>query len=206
MKRAIFAAIAIALLLSVPTGALAGKQDKYTDLAALQPPPNPAVAWDCWVNGANIICDAQVLDTWESVEIDDLCDFSFYSINGSESRKIRRVHDLDGRQLWSRNVRDIRETLVLNPDGSGPSLRAFGHFVEEFHFGTPGDLSTRTQTFKGNDVTIVGKGVGLVLHMTGLVTYDIDDNVLVSHGPHPILDDPDEAFGRICTAFEELAG
>jgi hypothetical protein len=205
MKRALFAAIAIALLLSMPTGALAGKQDKYTDLAALQPPPNPAVNWDCWVNGANIICDAQVLDTWESVEIDDLCDFSFYSIDGSESRKIRRVHDLDGRQLWSRNIRDLRETLVLNPDGSGPRLRAFGHFVEEFHFGTPGDVSTRTQTFKGTDVTIVGEGVGLVLHMNGLVTYDIDDNVLVSRGPHPILDDPDEAFGRICTAFEELA-
>lgn len=134
MKRAILAAMAIALLLSMPTGALAGKQDTYTDLAALQPPPNPAVDWDCWVNGAHIICDAQVLDTWESIEIDDLCDFSIYSINGSETRKIRRVHDLDGRQLWSRNVRDLRETLVLNPDGSGPSLRAFGHFVEEIPF------------------------------------------------------------------------
>jgi hypothetical protein len=203
MKRAFFAAIVIALLLSVPAGALAGRQDKV-DPASLQPTPNPAVDWDCWINGRYIVCDAQVLDTWESLEIDDLCDFSFYSIDGSDSRKIRRVHDLEGRQLWSRSIRISAETLVLNPDGSGPYLRGFGHFISEFHFATPGDISTRVETFKGTDVTIVGQGVGLVLHDNGLKTYDIDDNILVARGPHPILDDPDEAFGRICSAFEEL--
>jgi hypothetical protein len=206
VRRAILVATFVAILASAPAGALAGKQDKYTDLAALQPPPNPAVAWDCWVNGKNIICEASVVDRWDAFEIDDLCGFSFYSVNGSDSRRIRRVHDLDGRQLYSTTHRDIRETLSLNADGSGPTLRAFGHFMSEFQFGTPGDISTRTESFKGNDVTIVGPGVGLVLHDVGLKTYDIDDNLILAHGPHPVAEDFEAAFQNVCAAFEKLAG
>jgi hypothetical protein len=204
MRRAILVATVVAILAGAPAGALAGKQDKYTDLAALQPPPNPAVAWDCWVNGANIICEASAVDTWDAFEIDDLCAFSFYSVNGSDSRRIRRVHDLDGRQLYSTTHRDIRETLSLNADGSGPTLRAFGHFTNVFEFGTPGDVSTRTETFKGNDVTIVGPKVGLVLHDVGLKTYDIDDNLILAHGPHPVAEDFEAAFQKVCEAFEKL--
>jgi hypothetical protein len=204
MRRAILVATFVAILASAPAGALAGKQTKYTDLAALQPPPNPNLDWDCWVNGKNIVCEAGFVETWDYFEIDDLCAFSFYSVNGSDSRKIRRVHDLQGRQLYSTNLRDIRETLSLNPDGSGPTLRAFGHFTVVLEFGMPGDVSTRTETFKGTDVTIVGPKVGLVLHDNGLKTYDIDDNLIVARGPHPVALDFEAAFQNVCAAFEQL--
>jgi hypothetical protein len=46
--------------------------------------------------------------------------------------------------------------------------------------------------------------VGLVLHDVGLKTYDIDDNLIVARGPHPIALDFEAAFQKVCAAFEKL--
>ena len=55
----------------------------------------------------------------------------------------------------------------------------------------------------GIDVTVTGAGVGLVIHDVGIKAFDIEDNVLLAHGPHPVLDDPD-AFAKLCDSFASM--
>ena len=101
---------------------------------------------------------------------------------------------------------DIRETLSLSADGTGPTLRGLAHFEEHFEYPIPGDLSSRTDTYTGLDLHVTGPGVGLVVHDVGLKTFDIDDNVLAAHGPHPILEDFEGTFAQLCDAFAVTGG
>jgi len=40
-------------------------------------------------------------------------------------------------------------------------------------------------------------GHGLLLHQVGVISYDIDDNLLFARGVHPIVDDADAAFEQL---------
>ena len=204
MKRMIVVALGCAAVLLAPGSALAGQPDTV-DPALMQPTLNPAFApWDCWRTGDGISCEGHFSDAWTNREFDLVCDGRKVYTTGTEERVLVRHGDENGIALWSRSHVEIRETLSLQPDGSGPTLTAVGLGAERFDYPTPGDASTRIERDTGLEILVTGPGVGMVLHDVGVMTVDIDDNVLSSHGPHPIWDDVDAAFAKVCDAFAEL--
>ena len=205
MKRAILATAAVAMALIIPSGVAAGTPDTV-DPALMRPTLNATFApWSCWRTGTGIVCDGQRLLAWVAVENGLVCDGRPVYSTGSDTRTQRRYGDANGLALRTMQHVLGRETLSLTPDFSGPTLAAAGAFEEVFEYGVPGDISTpRTDRYTGMDVRITGPGVGLVLHDIGIKTFDIDDNVLFAHGPHPVVEDFDGAFAKVCDAFAAL--
>jgi hypothetical protein len=202
MRRTIIVALGCAAVLLAPASAIAGQGDSV-DPAIMQPGLNPAFApWDCWRAGEGITCEGQLNDAWTNREWDVVCDGRPVYTTGTEDRVLVRHGDEDGLGLWSRSQVDIREILSLQPDGSGPTLTAEGHWAERFDYLTPGDVSTRIERDTGLNIRISGPGVGTVLQNIGIETFDIEDNRLVAHGS--LLADWDAAFATVCDAFEEL--
>ncbi len=204
MRRIIIVALGCAAALLAPASAIAGRGDSV-DPTIMQPGLNPAFApWDCWRSGPGTTCYGERHDAWTNAESFLVCDGRTVYSTGSDDRTLTRHGDSDGLALWSKQHAEIRETLSLQPDGSGPTLAGIGMFEESYAYTTPGDLSTRTDRYSGLDVQVTGPGVGLVLHDVGVKTFDIDGNVLSMFGPHPVVEDFEGAFQHVCDAFEEL--
>ena len=73
-----------------------------------------------------------------------------------------------------------------------------------FHYGIPGDFSTRTETYQGLDARVTGPGIGIIQLDTGVKTFDIEGNILFIHGHHDVVDDFEGSMQQICDAFETL--
>ena len=204
MKRTIIVALGCAAVLLAPATTLAGRNDSV-DPAIMQPGLNQAFApWDCWRTGAGIVCEGDLSISWSNEPSFFACDGRQVYSTGTDVRTQTRNGDADGLALSTRVRVVVDELLTLEPDGSGPAIRAFGYMTQYYEYGVPGDISTRTQRFTGVDVHVTAPSVGLILHDTGLKVFDIEDNVLLAHGPHPLLVDFDGAFQRVCDAFKEL--
>ncbi|MFL5650165.1 MAG: hypothetical protein ACJ777_02710 [Chloroflexota bacterium] len=204
MKRTIMVALGCVSVLLAPASALAGRGDSV-DPGIMQPALNPAFGpWECWRTGAGITCDGESHDSWTNAETFIVCDGRPVYSTGTDDRTLERHGDQHGLALWSRSQGDVPETFSMQPDGSGPTLRATGSFEIHYDYGVPGDGSTRTARWTGIDLKVVGRGVGLVLHDVGVKTFDIDGEVIFRHGPHPVVDDFDGAFQKVCDAFEAL--
>lgn len=206
VRRVAAALSATLLLAAVVAGpgapAVAAGRGDSVDPAVMQPSLNPSFSpWECWQTGSGIVCDGARSLSWTGAETGLVCDGHVVYTTGTDERTQRRFGDETGRALATIQHVDIRETLSLSADGTGPTLRAAGHFQEHFEYAIPGDLSSRTDTYTGLDVRVTGPGVGLVLHDVGVKTFDIDDNVLAAHGPHPVVEDFEAAFAKICDAF-----
>jgi hypothetical protein len=192
------------LALLVPANASAGQPDSV-DPAIMQPSLNASFGpWDCWRTGTGIVCDGARTLAWEGAETGFICEGRPVYSTGTDERTQRRFGDEAGLALRTIQRVSIRETLSLSADGSGPSLQGVGQFTERFEYLIAGDLSSRTDTFTGIDVRVTGAGVGLVIHEVGIKSFDIDDNVLLVHGPHPVLDDFEGSFAKLCDAFEAM--
>jgi hypothetical protein len=202
MRRTIIVALGCAAVLLAPATAMAGQGDSV-DPALMQPGLNPAFApWDCWRTGEGITCEGSLNNAWTNADWGLICDGRPVYTTGTEDRVLVRHGDEDGLALWSRSEVQIRETLSLQPDGSGPTLSAGGSWAERFDYATPGDVSTRIERDTGLNLRVWGPGVGTVLQNIGIETFDIEDNRLVAHGS--LLSDWDAAFLQVCDAFEEL--
>jgi hypothetical protein len=200
MKRAL--AIAGILLLAISGTATAGQPDTVDPLL-MQPPLNPTFGpWTCYRTGDEIVCDGERTITWEAADYGIVCDGRPVLGSGYEHRTQRRWGDANGLALKTLQHFKGEDTVSLNADMSGPTLRGAGQFTEVFEYAVPGDLSTRTDTYRGLDVKYVGQGVGLVIHDVGTKSFDIDDNVLFLHGQHPVVTEGYEAaFSRFCPAL-----
>jgi len=204
MRRTIVAALGCLAMLLTPASTLAGFPEKV-DPALMQPGLNPAFApWDCWRTGGGITCEGHLSGAWTDSDWGLVCDGRPVYSTGTEDRVLVRHGDENGVGLWSRSHVEIRETLSLQSDGSGPTLTAVGLWAERFDYLTPGDVSTRIERDTGLDTRVTGAGVGQVLHHVGVVIVDIEDNVLFEQGQHPLLDDFDAEFAKVCDAFAEL--
>jgi hypothetical protein len=202
--RKAMAILVSVLALLVPTSASAGQADSV-DPAIMRPALNASFGpWDCWRTGTGIVCDGARTLTWEGAETGLLCEGRPVYSTGMDARTQRRFGDEAGLALRTNQHVDIRETLSLTADGSGPTLRGIARFEEHYEYLVPGDLSSRTDTYTGIDVMVTGAGVGLVIHDVGIKSFDIDDNVLLAHGPHPILDDFEGSFAKLCDAFAAM--
>lgn len=199
MKRAF--ALASILVLAF-AGTVNAGQPTEVDPGLMQPPLNATFApWDCWESGAGIVCDGERHWSWEGVDTGAQCDGQTLFSSGTDDRRQRRWNDEDGLGLRTIQQVTIRETLSLTPDGSGRTLTGFAAFSERFEYLVPGDITTRTDTYRGLDVRITGTGVGLVVHDVGIKSFDFEDNLLFMHGPHPVVEDFESAFGGICPAL-----
>ena len=204
-RAAIFLAVGM-VGLATSDVASAGRDDAV-DPGLMQPALNDSFGpWECWRTGGGTVCDGARDLSWAGAETGLVCDGAMVYSTGTDSRTQRRFGDESGLALRTLQHVDIRETLSLSADGTGPTLRGLAHFQEHFEYPIPGDLSSRTDTYTGVDVHITGPGVGLVVHDVGLKTFDIDDNVLAAHGPHPILEDFEGTFAQICDAFAVIGG
>jgi len=203
-KRWLLMLVTLALMLAAPAGASAGRPDAV-DPGNMQPALNPTFApWDCWRTGAGIVCDGRRAESWTNEPIGLECDGRPVYSTGSDVRTLRRVGDADGLALSARTHVMIDETVSLQPDGSGPVLTGIARFTEHYVYLTPGDLSTRTVRITGIDLHGTAPGVGLIFHDVGIKSFDIDDNVLFAHGPHPLLEDFEGTFAKVCDAFAAL--
>jgi hypothetical protein len=204
MKRTLIGMAVLALALSAPMGVAAGRGESV-DPALMQPPLNATFApWECWRTATGITCEGHRTLTAVGVETGLVCDGRPVYTNEVDTRTQRRYGDENGLALKTVAHVDIRGILGLEPDLSGPNLAGRGIFQETYYYIVPGDLSTRTDRYTGLDVKLTGPGVGLIVHDVGVKTFDIDDNVLFMHGPHPVVEDFDAAFAGVCPALEEM--
>jgi hypothetical protein len=191
---------AITLLAPATVAGAAGRTP--VDPSITQPALNPTFTWTCWRIDDKTMCDGQRHDSWTAVDTGIPCAGGTIYSTGTDDRFLRRWGDAQGLALHSHGVADTRETLALNPEMTGTTAQAFGHFSQRFSYGIPGDASTRVEVFSGNDITVVVHGTGLVMHDVGVKSFDIEDNVLFAHGPHEVLDDFEAAFDKVCDALQ----
>jgi hypothetical protein len=204
MKRTLLGLVVLVVSLGAPAGAAAGRGESV-DPSLMQPPLNESFGpWECWQTGAGITCEGQRTLIVEGAETGLVCDGQMVYTDEINARWQRRYGDAQGRALKTIQHVDIRGVLGFEPDLSGPNLTGAGVFQETYYYGIPGDLSTRTDRYTGLDVRVTGPGVGLVVHDVGVKTFDIDDNLLFAHGPHPVVDDFEAAFAPICPALEAI--
>jgi hypothetical protein len=201
MKRALVTLSATIAVLAAPAVAGAATRSPI-DPAIMQPPLNPTFEWSCWRTDGGTVCDGERHLTWTAADTGLPCPGGRIYSTGTDDRFLRRWGDAQGRALHSHAVADIRETLALNPEMTGTTARGIGHFSERFTYAVPGDQATRVVVQSGNDVTVLILGTGLVLHDVGAKSFDIDDNVLFAHGQHPVVEDFDAAFAKVCAALQ----
>ena len=204
MKRILIGLAALAFALSAPVGVAAGRGDRV-DPALMQPPLNASFApFECWRTGTGITCEGHRTLTATGVETGLVCDGRPVYTNEVDVRTQRRYGDANGLALKTIQHVDIRGVLGSEPDLSGQNLTGRGVFQETFEYAVPGDLSTRTDRYTGLDVRVTCPGVGLVVHDVGIKMFDIEDNLLFAHGPHPVVEDFEAAFAGICPALEAI--
>jgi hypothetical protein len=205
MKRTLIGMAVLALALGAPVGAVAGRGESV-DPALMQPPLNPTFGpWECWRTGTGITCEGQRTLTAVGAESLFVCDGRPVYTNEVDTQTQRRYGDENGLALKTVAHADIRGILGFEPDLSGPNLTGRGIYQQTYYYIVPGDLSSRTVRYTGIDVRITGPGVGLVVHDVGVKTFDIDDNVLFAHGPHPLVEeDFESAFAGVCPALEAI--
>jgi hypothetical protein len=204
MKRILIGMAVLAVALSAPLSAVAGRGESV-DPALMQPPLNATFApWECWRAGDGITCEGHRTLTAVGAETFFVCDGRPVYTNEVDTRTMRRYGDANGLALKTVAHVDIRGILGFEPDLSGPNLAGRGIFQETYYYLVPGDLSSRTDRYTGLDVKLTAPGVGLIVHDVGVKTFDIDDNVLFMQGPHPVVEDFEAAFAGVCPALEAI--
>jgi len=197
-RRVPAAAVLLALVVAIGSagGATAGRPASV-DPAFMTPALNPTFDWECWRAGDQIVCEGTATESWSGVEIGPCDDGGALYSTGFDSRRIRRVSDSEGRALTSQLFVQARDTVSRSPTMDGTVAKGRGQFYVSFAWGIPGDQSTRTSILHGMDTSVTVPGHGLLLHQVGVISYDIDDNLLFARGVHPIVDDADAAFEQL---------
>lgn len=201
MKRALFMLLAAIAVLGAPDAAGASGRSPV-DPAIMQPPLNPTFDWSCWRTDSGTVCDGERHLSWAAADTEIPCGEGTIYSTGTDDRFLRRWGDEQGRALRSHGVGNITETFALTPGMTGTTARAIGRFSQRFGYAVPGDLSTRFEILSGIDVTVLTAGAGLVMHDVGVKSFDIDDNALLAHGQHEVLEDFDAAFAKVCNALQ----
>lgn len=207
-RRRIVTALLLAGVLAVAsTGGVAAGRSQPVDQGLMSPALNPSFDWECWRAADTIVCEGTATESWSAVEIAPCSDGGALYSSGFDSRRIRRVSDSEGRALTSQLFVQAREVISRSPDMSGLLARGKAQFSVSFEWAVPGDLSTRTSILHGMDASFIIPGHGMLLHQVGVISYDIDDNLLFARGVHPIVDDAEGAFEQLGRqACDALAG
>lgn len=204
LARALILACALALM---GVGGVSAGRSEPVDPGLMTPALNPSFDWECWRAADRIVCEGTATESWSAVEIASCSDGGALYSSGVDSRRIRRVSDSEGRALTSQLFVQARDVISRSPDMSGLLARGKGQFSVSFDWALPGDLSSRTSILHGMDTSVTIPGHGMLLHQVGVISYDINDNLLFARGVHPIVDDEEAAFEQLAgQACDALAG
>jgi len=203
MRRVLFLMTIVALALSGPQAAFAGKTSTV-DPALMQPPLNPTFApWECWRAGDSIICEGSDTGTYNGLEVDFLaCDGGPVFSAGTYSASARRVGDADGLALTTTFRDSYVEWFSANPDGSGIRLRSTGQRKNVFTYSDPGNPETVSLSTIGVDIRVTGPGLGVLMQDVGHTTWNSDGNLVKSAGSHITEESFAESHAKICEALD----
>ena len=192
--------LAVAMVLATSVSASAGRPDAV-DPSLMSPPLNPSFDWECWRTGTGIVCDGERTTTYTAVEALPCPDGSWIYASGSAYDTLRRVGDADGLALSTLGTTRIDDRLSRSPDFDGIVGHARGSWSDAYDYPVPGELASRTVTRRGVDVVLTVPGQGMVVLDAGIKSWDIDDNLLFAHGPHPLIDDIEDVLAATCDAL-----
>ena len=198
--RRLFVTLAVAgLVLAVAPGALAAPVT--VDPATLIPPPPASFDPRCVAQGGGTICTGTEVATFVDLDLSDggfACDVHAIIDNGQQIREGRFAYDAQGRATDWFTRGTFREVWTLDGIPGAPQLTTHGQWSVKNEFHVPGDITSRTRAYRGENLAIHGPG-GLVSHDPGIRIFDWDEsNVLVHHGPGT---DFDTFIGAVCAAF-----
>ena len=131
MRRLLLAPLTIVILL-VSAAAADAIGRTSVDPSIMQPALNPTFTWTCWRMDDRTICDGERHNSWTAVDTGIPCAGGTIYSTGTDDRFVRRWGDAEGLALHSHGVADIRETFSLNPEMTGMTAQAFGHFSQRF--------------------------------------------------------------------------
>lgn len=202
MRRPAAIFIALCLALAVAPGVSAGS-GTTVDPSTLTPPPSGNFDLTCVNDGRAITCTGTEVQTFTDLNIGDsglACGGRGIIDNGRQVRTGTFTYDLAGRatRWFDRGTFDE----VWHLDGStSPTVRSSGNWSTVNDFAVPGDITSRTRTYRGAPHRVIGPR-GLVYNDAGMVVLDWDEsNILALHGPHLEFTDFEAAIAGVCAAF-----
>lgn len=202
MRRSAALVLAVGMALAVAPGASAGPA-ATVDPSTLMPPPSGNFDLTCVNDGRAITCTGSEVQTFVDLDIGDggfACDGRGIIDNGRQVRTGTFTYDLAGRatRWFDRGTFDELWHLY---GSANPTLRSSGNWSTVNDFAVPGDITSRTRTYRGAPHRVIGPR-GLVYNDAGLVVLDWNEsNILALHGPHLEFTDFDAARAAVCSAF-----
>jgi hypothetical protein len=171
------------------------------DPSTLTPPPPGSFDSTCVTQGSGAVCTGTEIQTFVDLDLGAsgfACDGHAIIDNGQQVREGRFVYDAQGRATSWFTRGTFREDWMLDGVPGAPTLTTHGQWSVKNEFDIPGDITSRTRAYRGENLAIHGPG-GLVSHDPGLRIFDWDEStVLVHHGPGT---DFDTFIGAVCAAF-----
>jgi hypothetical protein len=182
----LFSLLVAALLAVLVAAPVTAASPHTVDPSTVTPPLNPGFApWTCIATGGGPVCRGTESFSWDAAGLGLSCGDHPIFTTGSASIDGTRWSAPDGRATDSAFHSDVVERWSLSANASGRSLLVRARFNEAFHYGTPGDLSTRTYRLTGGYYQVTAAGTGLVWHDTGYsFTPAGADAPTVLHGQH----------------------
>ena len=200
MRRLLGLAMAGLLLLSAAPLAVAAAPAPV-DPSTLTPPPNPNFDWTCVTRGNGIVCDGtEVSSAVDGTNPDFACDGNPILVTFTQTLTARRSHDAAGRVTRNHTVGTFDERWRLA--GSDVVLTSRGRWTLTVDYAVPGDVTSRTNTYTGNTLTVSAPGEGVIFQNIGRTKLNWDESeVLAVSGHQDMLFDFEGAIAAACAAF-----
>jgi hypothetical protein len=160
----------------------------------LNPPPPPGAT--CQTTGQGIICHGSVTGSDVNADIGVSCDSFQVLESATFTDTFTLFYDQTGNV--TKAVFHIRIVGTLSNSLTGTSVPEEAHYTQTTTFATPGDFSTRTDTYTGQVYTVTLPGGGLILHDVGKVVLASDGTITFEGGPHQELHNQ---LQKLCAAL-----
>ncbi len=156
----------------VATAPVLDATSKSVDPAALTPAPSQVGATaECRADGRWIICHTElVFDNVDVPDFDIGCGM-IYETSHDVRRGIRWYDAADSVIVKRHVTQDLRGTLSLSPDGTGPTVNLTAHDNwYDSGYADPNDLDSGVRSSHGDGIAVQAPGVGVIVHIAGLDT------------------------------------
>ena len=201
MSRPIAFLLGIVLLIVLVPAASAAPP-RPVDPSTLTPPPNPNFDWRCTSNGQRIDCDGveTIVAVEEPIDPSFSCGGQPILTTFTQVVRAHRTHDAQGRVIRNHMVGTFDEVWSL--EGSDGTLNTRGRWSASVDYAVPGDVTSRINTYSGQQVTAWVRGGGVIFQNTGHVVANWDESELLSiHGPQDFYEDFDAAIAAACVVL-----
>jgi len=149
----------------------------------LNPPTPPGAT--CHTTGQGTICQGSFTGSDVNLDIGVSCGSFQVLQNGTFTESFTIFYNQAGNV--TKAVFHAREVGTLSNSVIGKSVPFKSAQTVIFTFATPGDFSTATGTFTGQEDNVTLPGSGLILHDVGRVVFAPDGTITFEGGPHQLL-------------------